>query len=117
MSSCKKLVLLVAISLTMAVSIASAMDLVAGQRQFGDRLVCTGPVYVRGQNERVVTTERLCPGSYNEITQVYAVDQGLDGKGGFVQITAGGPGHNYVRFFFRSQVDQPINFYLYVYGK
>lgn len=119
MVSCKNLVLLVAIGLAVAVSVATATNLISGRRQPGyDYLACVGQVDLRAQYNTVVKAERACSVPYGyTINYIYAQDRGYYGRGGYGQISRGGVGQRNVSVLLWSQRSQPLNFTISVYAR
>lgn len=118
MASYKNLALSLAISLAIVGSIVNAKDYSVGKREDGDEEACSYKSYVAADENEVVS-EYLQPcelDNFSRITFINATDHVQDGKGGFMDITAGGVGQNFAYMILYSQQSQPINFTVSVYG-
>lgn len=96
-------------------------NLVAGWRQYGDRLLSRELVKKSYLFAGVVTEDlRYPPWGYNRrenITAITAIDQMAGNTGGFANITSGGVGLASVNIHFRSQRSRSLKFLVEIYGK
>lgn len=69
---------------------------------------------------QVVTLDVVYPESYyynnKTITAIRVTDQILNDKGGYAQISAGGPGFNFVKLHLKSQRGKSFNFIIEIFG-
>lgn len=93
-------------------------NLIVGSRDYGDRMTLQEYVYKSSSILQIVTLEKNFELPANErITQVLALDQKTNGNGAFPSVTGGGPGHNNIKFRFKSQRGHSIKFFVQIFSK
>lgn len=117
MESWNKLVLLVAVSLAVAVSIVNASSLLIGQREFQDFEICYERIDIPAQQNVIINTDRYCDAHGLYITKIYAHDRASWNKGGYASVSKGGLKQKNVTLHFWSQRSQSLNFTIHVYAK